>query len=210
MSHYIRTIHTDFTSRASPPYAGSSAAAHAGLLLNLGGLMNTHNGGGRYPPGLGHAQPAPYTRRPRRALGTSTPRSTHSAPVRRAPPPPPPRTSVAYTFDPFSDDSDVGPPPPSPTTSAAPAVLYRTTPASLPPSRPHTLNANAPAFTLRTPQPPVQRPQNSFDPNARSRLVAGILLNRVHAVGKPMRRRSFDGPKEYVKSGLSSVVCGEA
>jgi hypothetical protein len=41
-----------------------------------------------------------------------------------------------------------------------------------------------------------------------SKIVAGILLNRVHAVGKPMRRR-MSGPKQYVKSGLSSVVSVE-
>ena len=46
-----------------------------------------------------------------------------------------------------------------------------------------------------------------------SKIVAGILLNRVHAVGKPMRRRIppvLSGPKQYVKSGLSSVVSVEA
>jgi hypothetical protein len=45
-----------------------------------------------------------------------------------------------------------------------------------------------------------------------SKIVAGILLNRVHAVGKPMRRRLpvVSGPKQYVKSGLSSVVSVEA
>ena len=46
-----------------------------------------------------------------------------------------------------------------------------------------------------------------------SKIVAGILLNRVHAVGKPMRRRmpaGLSGPKQYVKSGLSSVVSIEA
>jgi hypothetical protein len=44
-----------------------------------------------------------------------------------------------------------------------------------------------------------------------SKIVAGILLNRVHAVGKPMRRRLpvVSGPKQYVKSGLSSVVSVE-
>jgi hypothetical protein len=44
-----------------------------------------------------------------------------------------------------------------------------------------------------------------------SKIVAGILLNRVHAVGKPMRRRIpvLSGPKQYVKSGLSSVVSVE-
>ena len=49
-----------------------------------------------------------------------------------------------------------------------------------------------------------------------SKIVAGILLNRVHAVGKPMRHRMpvLPGSKQYVKSGLSmnllSVVSVEA
>jgi hypothetical protein len=44
-----------------------------------------------------------------------------------------------------------------------------------------------------------------------SKIVAGILLNRVHAVGKPMRRRVLPraaeaGDKGYRKSCLSSVI----
>ncbi|EKM83298.1 hypothetical protein AGABI1DRAFT_125755 [Agaricus bisporus var. burnettii JB137-S8] len=45
---------------------------------------------------------------------------------------------------------------------------------------------------------------------ARSKIVAGILLNRVHAVGKPMRRRASDTPRPYVPSGLSTCVSIEA
>ncbi|KAG6816734.1 hypothetical protein H0H87_003434 [Tephrocybe sp. NHM501043] len=197
MSHYIRTIHTDFTSRASSPYAGSSAAAHAGLLLNLGDLISPSSSSSS-----SGAQP-PYARRIRRIPAASY-RSPHSQPPRRSGPPPPPRiASPSMKFDPFSDDLDsFGPSPPS-------QILYRTpprtTPASLSVAAPRP--QNAPTFTLRT-HSPVQT-QTQFDPNARSRLVAGILLNRVHAVGKPMRRRSFDRPREYVKSGLSSVVSVE-
>jgi len=43
---------------------------------------------------------------------------------------------------------------------------------------------------------------------ARSKLVAGILLHRVHAVGKPMRRPR-SGPHTYVRSGLSNMVSAE-
>jgi hypothetical protein len=47
-----------------------------------------------------------------------------------------------------------------------------------------------------------------------SKIVAGILLNRVHAVGKPMRRRvlprASEGEKGYRKSCLSSVINIEA
>jgi hypothetical protein len=51
-----------------------------------------------------------------------------------------------------------------------------------------------------------ERPQTSTGPNL-SKIVAGILLNRVHAVGKPMRRRVLP-PKgqAYRKSCLSSVI----
>lgn len=45
---------------------------------------------------------------------------------------------------------------------------------------------------------------------ARSKIVAGILLNRVHAVGKPMRRRASDTPRPYVPSGLSTCISIEA
>jgi len=76
----------------------------------------------------------------------------------------------------------------------------------------------------RTPSPPVQRvptpavaaaPQNTMananrEREARSKIVAGILLNRVHAVGKPMRRRSTDQRRPYVPSGLSSCISIEA
>ncbi|KAG6863835.1 hypothetical protein C0991_002795 [Blastosporella zonata] len=209
MSHYIRTIHTDFTSRTAPAYAGSSAAAHAGILLNLGGLMNSNPA--KYPPGLGHSdwRTGAQTRRTRRAGPAVSCRSPHSPPARRATPPPPPRTSY-MKFDPFSDDLDIYTSP-SPITVSDP-VLYRT-PRSTPASISAPRSQSAPTFTLRIPSQPPKRQQQQpgFDPNARSRLVAGILLNRVHAVGRPMRRRSFDdGPREYVKSGLSSVVSVEA
>ncbi|KAF5349684.1 hypothetical protein D9756_008811 [Leucocoprinus leucothites] len=72
-----------------------------------------------------------------------------------------------------------------------------------------------------TPAPAVAAPPAAPVPDAkvaakerdaRSRIVAGILLNRVHAVGKPMRRRSpsADQPKPYVPSGLSTCIALEA
>ncbi|KAF8061808.1 hypothetical protein FPV67DRAFT_297157 [Lyophyllum atratum] len=228
MSHYIRTIHTDFTasSSASPsasasrsswatsPYAGTSASAHASLLVNLGGIMN------KYPPGLGHsewrgapssfssgstgASPSPYTRR---RTGVSV-RAPHSSPLRRAPPYRAEPASTTYMkFDPFSDDHSIsieahGPARLryAPSLSQSDAVLYRTPRTS---AVPYTIQIPA-AVEVEPALPPVDR-------NARSRLVAGILLNRVHAVGRPMRRRSGgEGPREYVKSGLSRVVAVEA
>ncbi|KAF8842646.1 hypothetical protein BDN67DRAFT_947353 [Paxillus ammoniavirescens] len=46
------------------------------------------------------------------------------------------------------------------------------------------------------------------DRDARCRAVAGILLNRVHAVGKPMRRAppSADAPRTYKRSRLSTMI----
>ncbi|KAG5634263.1 hypothetical protein H0H81_002665, partial [Sphagnurus paluster] len=226
MSHYIRTIRTDFTSRtqassSSVPsqwYAGTSASAHANLVANLGGLIN------RYPPGLGHTEwrgpsgsagpnPSPYSRR-RTAVSARPPPAT----ARRTPPPPP-RTSY-MKFDPFSDENASEPLPlPTPRRRLnTDPILYRTprsTPASLSHSHPYSTHSHRAAepYTIYIPPaavqvaPPAPPP---LDRNARSRLVAGILLNRVHAVGKPMRRRCTDGPREYVKSGLSRVVCVEA
>jgi hypothetical protein len=68
-------------------------------------------------------------------------------------------------------------------------------------------------YTIQIPEAKqAPAPQPVKDKDARAKIVAGILLNRVHAVGKPMRRRpGFTGEKkEYVKSGLSRVVSVEA
>lgn len=52
--------------------------------------------------------------------------------------------------------------------------------------------------------------RKSLDKDERSRLVAGILLHRVHAAGKPLRRKPEDREKTYVRSGLSRMVRMEA
>lgn len=69
-----------------------------------------------------------------------------------------------------------------------------------------------PSKPLKTP-PAVKR---TSDKDARAKLVAGILLNRIYAVGRPMRRKIIDldegmyeGKAGYVKSGLSRVVSVE-
>ena len=48
--------------------------------------------------------------------------------------------------------------------------------------------------------------------DVRSKIVAGILLNRVHAVGKPIRRRPpcTNQPRPYVPSGLSTCIACDA
>ncbi|EAU80841.2 hypothetical protein CC1G_04951 [Coprinopsis cinerea okayama7 len=109
---------------------------------------------------------------------------------------------------------------PKPTTPvrASPAP---TTTARRSPSPPSTLNPASPVFTpsrplARTPSPPTPAPPVTYastkagmlnDKDAKARLVAGILLNRVH-VSKPMRRRPVLGSEKrpYVPSGLSNVI----
>lgn len=219
MSHYVRSIHSSLASpsssswASSSPYATTSSAAHANSLLGRGYI--------RYPPGLGHSEwrgpsgsngpSSTYNNYPRRRTSVSI-RSPTSA-RRPAPPPPPPfRTQPASTsymkFDPFSDDFSVDlsepsnlSPAPMRTSTLSP-VLYRTPRMSI--TRPASL-----PYTIQL-EPAPQRASSALDRDARSKLVAGILLNRVHAVGKPMRGRCRMEPKEYVKSRLSSVFSLEA
>lgn len=89
-----------------------------------------------------------------------------------------------------------------------------TAPVSRSPSPP--AERTAPAVTPAQPAQKQQQQSNpmmSLNKDACARLVAGILLNRVHAVGKPMRRRLAQQQscslKGYSKSGLSNVVTVE-
>ena len=93
----------------------------------------------------------------------------------------------------------------------APARLISTSRTSPPPSRAASPSPrqSSPASRASSPAPLASGPGALGGPNV-SKLVAGILLNRVHAVGKPMRRRISNPGKEYVRSCLSSVVSCEA
>jgi hypothetical protein len=98
--------------------------------------------------------------------------------------------------------------PPSQSRAAIPPALSRPPPP--PPPR-----APSPSLRSSPSPPPARRPLLSGPgalggPNV-SKLVAGILLNRMSA-GKPLRRRvpSFGEKKAYVRSCLSSVVSVEA
>ncbi|KAF9239083.1 hypothetical protein BU15DRAFT_47037 [Melanogaster broomeanus] len=72
------------------------------------------------------------------------------------------------------------------------------------------------SFAVQTPRPQSmealvrQRTAQrlALDREARCRAVAGILLNKVHPVGKPMRRMppSPDAPRTYKRSRLSTMV----
>ncbi|KDR82268.1 hypothetical protein GALMADRAFT_135626 [Galerina marginata CBS 339.88] len=122
------------------------------------------------------------------------------------------------------DIASAGPTPTQPYTihipAAAPTDIQRYTPARpLTPSAQRSLSPRAASFTpsgSRPSTPLSSSPmQHSFPSPNLSKIVAGILLNRVHA-NKPMRRRvapayaAGRGGKQYVKSCLSSVVSVEA
>lgn len=84
---------------------------------------------------------------------------------------------------------------------------------SVPPRRPaNTHNTKLMPPTLNAvPICVTPPPLPVLDKETGAKLVAGILLNRIHAVGKPMRRRlqQRGRGKEYAKSGLSRVICLE-
>lgn len=68
---------------------------------------------------------------------------------------------------------------------------------------------------VRTPSPPAAPapgPRGLNDKDAKAKLVAGILLNRIHAGGRRARRvpSPSEGGRVYVPSGLSRVVACEA
>ncbi|KAJ7574453.1 hypothetical protein C8J56DRAFT_745533, partial [Mycena floridula] len=65
-----------------------------------------------------------------------------------------------------------------------------------------SLRQHLPAVPLAPPKP---------DRNARARIVARILLNRIYAAGKPVRRRMAytTTGNAYKKSCLSSVITVE-
>jgi len=199
---------------------------------SLNGPASSGNGGNTYNPYT--KRRSTWTNRP----PVSSPSTPFSR--RPAPPPPmytarvqPPSTTYKLKFDPFSDengnDDEYDPLPKfDRKSSLAPSlvsvkqqqaisdpVLYRTPrsastqPASVTALSNNTYTIKLEPLQFAPPPPPVRQP--TVDRNARSKLVAGILLNRVYAVGKPMRRRCVPQvPKEYVKSSLSSVISLEA
>jgi hypothetical protein len=212
-AHYLRTIHSSFASHST-----SSWGSH-GALFDLGGLVN------QYPPGLGYGpQEVPFRSVSRR-------RPPHIAPLEM---PTSPKQSTMHArppftkFDPFADENSIEMVHSVPSHSNQHLSLIKTPPSPpllsnasrAPPSQPirrqTARNAWPPSddihgnvgVAINAPPPSASRALNTRD--ARAKLVAGILLNRVHAVGKPMRRRYLAGePREYVKSRLSSVVTAD-
>lgn len=193
-SHYIRTVHTPFTGKPSSSVLSSSQNRAVESPQTV-----------KYPPGLSLgawrtslASLSPVnmdqfaggsgSKRPQRPT-IRLPYST-----RRPLPPQPQRGSVEA--DPYP--------------SLIQSVSYDS-----PHHIPHTY-ATSESYPSDVPRlnhlvQPVTLEPPPLDRNARSKLVAGILLHRVHAVGKPMRRRPGDVyPRSYIRSGLSSMVSVEA
>lgn len=217
-AHYIRTIQTSFTS-AHPHSSHSKWAAarsahhpHANLLLNTSQYHYQQQqqqlpppSTQKYPPGLNTTpvvgrRRSSSIRRPASSTLSATPSASLTSP-----------TSSPFKFDPFADD-------PTPSTAPQPSTTrsgasYKTSLTSNN-SRPLTPTPAPQHYIIQIPAAPIQRRSSppATDRNAKAKLVAGILLNRIHAVGRPRRQFSYasEQPKVYVKSGLSSVVSVEA
>jgi len=157
----------------------------------------------RHPPGLGFGPRRPSTSSPKQPKQNPSIRSNQRTgvllPHNNRVAPPPPRASHASSLDPFSDDHRVFDP--------TRTVVYDSQ------QDLRTRNRVLPhSSVVRVQCPFGEVPAQvaaATDKDARSKLVAGILLNRVHASAKPIRRRSEAGgkPKTYVRSGLSRTLC---
>lgn len=196
--HYIRTVRTPYTAMPSSS-AWSPASTYSSENYAVE-IPKTN----KYPPGLGlggwrtSLSSLSTLNINQFASGGGSKRPQRPA-VRipytnRRPLPTPPRGSVVLN-DPYlphqSDSYD--------SARHIPRTYVKSESYSI--DKPHL---NHPAQPVSFEPPPLDR-------DARSKLVAGILLHRVHAVGKPMRRRPGDVyPKSYIRSGLSTMVSVEA
>jgi len=188
-THSIHSIHGTFAGY-------TNFSSNAGVVIE-GSPMD------KIPPGLARVawRSAPVS------LPSTSSRRLPSFPVaRRVPPPPPPRALAPQTVtfpseNPFHDSNSC----------VAPIIPQRPIP-----QRTHLASQS---YTVRLPgsnpidvlvrQRTAQRAAQERE--TRCRVVAGILLNRVHAVGKPMRRlpQSAEAPRAYKRSRLSMTTTAE-
>jgi len=203
----------------------SSSPWNAGILLDVPNIMN------QYPPGLSHgawrtspasASTSSLVSEKDITTGSKRPRPPYIRSNRRAPPPPPasplPRLQpvpVAFPPDdnPFTDKL-------SSQRDENQYVSYNDLIYKSP--NPHTRTRISQSYSpsesagysypMRQFQPSetLIRQRAAADKEARLKVIASILLNRVNVVGKPMRRRprsvGLDGPRTYVRSGLGRCV----
>ncbi|KAG1731211.1 uncharacterized protein EDB91DRAFT_1155053 [Suillus paluster] len=196
-THSIHSIHGTFAGVSS--YTNHSS--HAGVVIEGSSID-------KIPPGLARVawRSAPVSL-PSSPNTTSRRGRLPSFPIaRRAPPPPPTRALAPQTIsfpseDPFNDSN-----------SCIVSIPQRPIP-----QRTHLASQS---YTVRLPgsnhaldtlvrQRTAQRAAQERE--TRCRVVAGILLNRVHAVGKPMRRipQSAEVPRAYKRSRLSMITTAE-
>lgn len=194
----------------------SSSPWNAGILLDVPTIMN------QYPPGLNYgAWRAPASASEKDiSTGSKRPRPPHIRSSRRAPPPPPspalsrlqpvpvafPSENDSFLDGKFSEQDE----------NSNNSVIYRSPNNNLRTrlaSQSHSQSESAGySYPLRQFQSveTLTRQRAAADKEARLKVIASILLNRVNVVGKPMRRRprsvGLDGPRTYVRSGLGRCV----
>jgi len=199
----------------------SSSPWNAGILLDVPTIMN------QYPPGLSYGawrtSPASSSYATSSsssdkdiATGSKRARSPLVQSGRRAPPPPAlsrlQPVPVAFPSDdnPFAEGKSAEQDENKYISSNA--VIYRSSNTR---SRMRIGSQSESAgysYPMRQSQPTetFAREKAAADKEARSKVVASILLNRVNVGGKPMRRRprnvDLDGPRTYVRSGLGRCV----
>jgi len=200
----------------------SSSPWNAGILLDVPTVMN------QYPPGLSYGawrtSPASSSYASSSlsdkdiATGSKRPRSPLIQSSRRAPPPPAlsrlQPVPVAFPSDdnPFAEGKSAEQDENKYISSNA--VIYRSsnTRSRMRLGSQSQSESAGYSYPLRQFQSTetFARERAAADKEARSKVVASILLNRVNVVGKPMRRRprnvESDGPKTYVRSGLGRCV----
>jgi len=202
-AHSIHTIHGTFS--GIPSYTNSSSRSKFSYSsIDQYALINS-----RYQPNLPKAV---WRSIPASISNPSASRRSQRPPLRslrRAPPPPPPRvhrTAIPFpSEDPFTDVHALGP-----TVDIDINTFYKVEPKTH--ARTHLASQSYHSYTVRLPQgihvsDALVRQKAAQDRETRLKVVAGILLNRVHAVGKPMRRLpNLEAPKTYKRSGLSSMI----
>jgi len=200
-----------------------SSPWNAGILLDVPTIMN------QYPPGLTHGawrtSPASSSYASSSSLdkdfatGSKRPRPPIIQSSRR-PPPPPALSRLRPVPVAFPADDDLFTDRKSGRQGenfvSSNAIIYRS-----PNNRSrvrvasqsysHSESAGY-SYPMREFQPVevLAQQKAAADKEARLKVVASILLNRVNGSGKPMRRRpriiSLDGQKTYVRSGLGTCV----
>lgn len=201
----LNTLASPFTPAPSSSRLGKRSALAAGLCYS--GVSQQHHRGPDLPP-------PPRSQQGSKFFDFSTPRSSSSfdpfASDDQLVLPPASSTSYSHywEYDPSTNGPKLCSSPPASTLLASP----RPQTVKLPPvsSLPLPRKSSASRAPTNSSCSPSLAPLSIPDKNARAKLLAGILLNRIYAVGKPMRRplglESDYYSRKYVKSGLSRVV----